>query len=102
MGRMTKVTQAAKQYLGLTIMERRSQMSFEVYAMIANKSFFSLENGKFFHHLCFALDWCLEMMHWFFNCKIHSQQAGDECGHWHNDANPRAPWICPLLSFARY
>ena len=34
--------------------------------------------------------------------KTIGDQTGDEFSPWHVYANPKAPWICPVLAFARY
>jgi len=59
MGGMKRTTQAAKQHLGLKIMEGKSAMPLEVYEKIAKKLFFSSEKEDVFCHLFLVLDWCL-------------------------------------------
>jgi hypothetical protein len=95
-------------------------MPLKVYNNIAKKLFFSGDKEDVFCHLFFVLDWCLmkraencvgaKINHISFRddalvfefAKTKGNQTGDEFGPWHVYANPKAPWICPVLAFARY
>lgn len=59
MGGMKRITQAAKQHLGLKLTEGKLPMPLKVYNNIAKKLFFSGEKEDVFCHLFFVLDWCL-------------------------------------------
>jgi hypothetical protein len=120
MGGMKRVTQAAKQHLGLKLTEGKEAMSIGVYNKVAKRLFYSNKKEDVFCHLFFVLDWCLmkraencvhaKINHISFNddalvfsfAKTKGNQTGDEFGPWHVYANPDAPWICPHLAFARY
>ena len=119
MGGMKRITQAAKQHLGLKLTEGKVPMPLKVYNNIAKKLFFSGDKEDVFCHLFFVLDWCLmkraencvgaKINHISFRddalvfefAKTKGNQTGDEFGPWHVYANPKAPWICPVLAFAR-
>ena len=59
MGGMKRITQSAKQHLGLKLTEGKLPMPLKVYNNIAKKLFFSGEKEYVFCHLFFVLDWCL-------------------------------------------
>ena len=59
MGGMKRITQAAKQHLGLKLTEGKLPMPLKVYNNIAKKLFFSGDKEDVFCHLFFVLDWCL-------------------------------------------
>eukprot|EP00804_Cyclotella_cryptica_P001238 CCRYP_012739-RB/>CCRYP_012739-RB protein AED:0.12 eAED:0.12 QI:0/0.71/0.62/1/0.71/0.62/8/4111/127 len=101
MGGMKRITQAAKQHLGLKLTEGKLPMPLKVYNNIAKKLFFSGEKEDVFwakiNHISFRDDALV-----FEFAKTKGNQTGDEFGPWHVYANPQAPWICPVLAFARY
>lgn len=120
MGGMKRVAQAAKQHLGLKIVEGKLAMPFEVYVRAAKKLFLSGEKEDVFAHLFLVLDWNLmkraencvnaKINHISFRddslvfefAKSKGNQTGDEFGPWHVYANPNKPEICPVLALARY
>ncbi|KAL7485379.1 hypothetical protein ACHAW6_010968 [Cyclotella cf. meneghiniana] len=106
---MKRTTQAAKQHLGLIILEGKSVMSLQV----SDKEYI-------FCHIFLVLDWCFmkcaencigaKINHICFKddalvfqfAKSKGNKTGYEFDSWHVYANPDAPWICPVLCFARY
>eukprot|EP00804_Cyclotella_cryptica_P025704 CCRYP_002907-RA/>CCRYP_002907-RA protein AED:0.33 eAED:0.33 QI:0/0/0/1/0/0/2/0/270 len=94
-------------------------MPLEVYKKIPKKLFFSSEEEDV-SVTYLVLDWGLmkraencvgaKTNHILFKddalvfqfAKSKGNQTGDEFGPWHVYANPDAPWICPVLAFARY
>ena len=120
MGGMKRVVQAAKQHLGLKLLEGKVPMPLEVYEKVARQLFCSREKEDIFCHLFLVLDWCL--MKRAENCvgakinhisfiddalvfefaKSKGNQTGDEFGPWHVYANPNKPWMCPVLALSMY
>ena len=110
-----------KQHLGLKITEGKRAMSFEAYELIAKYLFHSGKKEHIFAHLFMVLDWNLmkraencvacKINHITFRndslvfefAKSKGHQKGEKhVGPWHVYANPFKPWICPVLSMARY
>ena len=110
-----------KQDLGLEIMEGKKSLSFERCELIAKQMFVSGNKEHIFAHLFLSLDWCLmkraencvnaklnhisfmhdSMVFHFAKSKGH-QNGESHVGPWHVYGNPQKPWLCPVLSLARY
>lgn len=119
MGGIKRITQTAKQHLGLKITEGNPALPQNVLEKISKKHFSSAEEEDVFCHLLFVLDWnlmkCAESVidakvthisfredALIFECaKSKGNQMGDEFGPWHVYANLSVPWICPVFAFAR-
>ena len=117
---MKRNEKAAKQHLGLKISEGKEPLTLEAYEFLAKKMFYSGNKKDIFAHLFYVLDWCLmkraenvvgaKINHIKFidDClvfefaKSKGNQTGEPHGPWHVYANPLKPWICPVLSLARY
>lgn len=112
---------AAKQTLGLKIMEGKRHMTPVVFEKFAQILFESPKPEHVFAHCFFILDWNLmkraencvnaNVTHISFRndslvfefAKSKSNQDGEEhLGPWHIYANPFKPHICPVLALARY
>jgi len=111
---------AAKAFLGLKITTGKEPLTQEAFEFLAKKLFYSADKKDVFAHLFFVLDWCLmkraenvdgaKINHISFKddalvfefAKSKGDQTGDPHGPWHVYANPLKPWMCPVLSLARY
>ena len=117
---MKRSESAAKQHLGLKITEGKEPLTQETCEFPAKKMFYSPDKKDVFAHLFCVLDWCLmkraenlaaaKINHISFKddclvfqfAKSKGNQTGEPHGPWHVYTNPRKPWICPVLSLARY
>ncbi len=116
-----RINLAAKQELGLKLVEGKTRMTKEAYEFIAKKFFESSDIKHIFAHVFFVLDWNLmkraencvnvKIAHIQFRndslvfefAKSKGSQDGEEhLGPWHVYANPESPHICPVLALARY
>ena len=116
-----RINLAAKQTLGLKIVEGKKHMTPDVYSKLAQVLFESDKVEHIFAHTFLVLDW--NLMKRAENCvnanishiqvvndalvfefaKSKSSQDGEEhLGPWHVYANPLQPHICPKLALARY
>ena len=110
-----------KQDLGLTILEGKRPISSEAYELVCKHFFYSGKPEHVFAHLFNVLDWNLmkraencvnaKINHIYFRhdalvfdfAKSKGHQKGEShLGPWHIYANPRKPWMCPLLALSRY
>jgi hypothetical protein len=117
-----RINLAAKQTLGLKILEGKSHMTVAVYEFLCKAMFESKKPEHIFAHTFTALDWNLmkraenvvdvKIAHISFSndalvfifSKSKSQQDGAEefLGPWYVYANPQKPWLCPILAIARF
>ncbi|GFH59857.1 hypothetical protein CTEN210_16333 [Chaetoceros tenuissimus] len=117
-----RINLAAKTILGLKIVEGKSHMTLPVYELIAKKLFQSEKPEHIMAHTFFVLDWNLmkraenivdaniSHIRWENDCLIfhfakskgHQDGSEEFLGPWHVYSNPLKPWLCPVLSLARY
>lgn len=112
-----RINLAAKQTLGLKIVEGKCHMTAIVYEKLAQILFESDEPEHIFAHCFFVLDWNLmkraencviaNICHISFHndslvfeiAKSKGNQGGEEhLGPWHVYANPLKPHLCPVLA----
>jgi len=116
-----RINLAAKQTLGLSFQEGKSEMTIPVYEYVCKELFRSEDPKHILTHVFTVLDWNLmkraenaveaKISHISFRddalvfqfAKSKGRQNGEEhLGPWHIFANPHKPYLCPVLAMARY